>query len=138
MKTVKAVFKNGVFVPVEPCNPKEGCQAVVVYASEEEPWELLKVPPEKKEALKKFTKNLKTKLPEAKIKVVNSKGDLELFVITSDSTGHLKEVMEEALKVYQETSVYLPLQVISTKRLRRWKEQGKEIYRKIQEGLELK
>jgi len=49
----------------------------------------------------------------------------------------LRAVMEEALKVYERSSVYLPVQVISSNRLERWREQGSSIYKLIEKGVSL-
>ncbi len=139
MKSVKAVFKNGVFVPVEPCNIPNGTEAVVVFVQEEKRpkwWQELPIKEEKKEALLKFTERVK-RLSPIDLKAVITPEGFELFFITYDSQSMLKPVMEEALKVYEETSVYLPVQVISSDRLNRWKEQGSKIYEEIRKGVSL-
>ncbi|WP_456342433.1 antitoxin AF2212-like protein [Thermovibrio sp.] len=142
MKTVRAVFKNGVFVPLEPCSPPEGCEAVVVFVEgvkEELPawWSSLSVKEEKKRALKEFVEGIKRRLSPIDVKAVLSDEGLEVFVITDDSSRDLKAVMEEALKVYERSSVYLPVQVISSTRLERWREQGSPVYEQISQGVSL-
>jgi len=46
--------------------------------------------------------------------------------------------MDEALKVYRQHNVHLPIQVISSSRLKRWKEQGNSIYEEIVNGVSIK
>jgi hypothetical protein len=46
--------------------------------------------------------------------------------------------MEVALSVYERRGVYLPVQVISERRLSRWRERGNKIYRSIEEGVSIK
>jgi len=139
MKSVKAVFKDGAFIPVEPCSIPNGTEAIVVFVQEEKRpkwWQELPLKEEKKEALLKFTERVKRFSPIDLKAVITSEG-FELFFITYDSQSMLKPVMEEALKVYEETSVYLPVQVISSDRLNRWKEQGSRIYEQIRIGVSL-
>ncbi|MEO2065749.1 MAG: antitoxin AF2212-like protein [Desulfurobacteriaceae bacterium] len=142
MKTVRAVFKNGVFVPVEPCSPPEGCEAVVVFVDKREKelpkwWNSIDVKEEKKRALLDFVSLLRRRVSPIDVKAVVSDGGLEVFVITDDSERDLRTVMEEALKVYERSSVYLPVQVISSNRLERWREQGSSIYKQIEKGVSL-
>jgi len=142
MKTVRAVFKNGVFVPLEPCDALEGCEAVVVYsegAKEELPpwWSLIDAPEEKKRAVKEFVGAIRSRVFPVDVKFVSSPEGAEIFVIAESSEEALKPVMEEALKVYERLGVYLPVQVISTARLNRWREQGSEIYKQIDGGVSL-
>ncbi|RKQ60634.1 uncharacterized protein DUF104 [Thermovibrio guaymasensis] len=142
MKTVRAVFKNGVFVPVEPCSPPEGCEAVVVFVDKREKelpkwWNSIDVKEEKKRALLDFVSLLRRRVSPIDVKAVVSDGGLEVFVITDDSERDLRAVMEEALKVYERSSVYLPVQVISSNRLERWREQGSSIYKQIEKGVSL-
>ncbi len=139
MKSIKAVFKDGAFIPLEPCNVPNGTEAVVVFIQEEKRpkwWEELPVKEEKKEALLKFTERVKRFSP-IELKAVITPEGFELFFITRDSQSALKPIMEEGLRVYEETSVYLPIQVISLDRLNRWKEQGNRIYKQIEEGVSL-
>ncbi len=142
MKTVKAVFKNGVFVPLEPCSLPEGCEAVVVYLERGERelppwWNSLQVKEEKKRALKEFVERIRRRVSPVDVRAVVSREGLEVFVITDDSSRDLRAVMEEALRVYEGSSIYLPVQVISTSRLARWREQGSPIYKQISEGVSL-
>jgi len=142
MKSVKAVFKNGVFVPVEPCDALEGCEAVVVYsegAEESLPgwWSRVEASEEKKRAIKEFVEGIRGKVFPQEVKFVSSPEGAEIFVIVDSSESALKSVMEEALKVYERLGVYLPVQVIATSRLNRWREQGSEIFKQIEGGVSL-
>jgi len=142
MKSVKAVFKDGVFVPLEPCDAVEGCEAVVVYsegAEEKLPewWSRVEASEEKKRAIREFVEGIRGRVFPADIKFVTSPEGAEIFVIVDSSESALKPVMEEALRVYERLGVYLPVQVISTSRLDRWREQGGEIFRQIEGGISL-
>ncbi len=142
MKTVKAVFKNGVFVPAEPINLNEGAEAIVVYvenAHENFPkwWNEIPVDERKKEALKLFSEKLSV-VSTIDIKVNVNDGEMEVFVLVQDEREAVKPVMEAGMRVYEETGVYVPIQVISERRLNRWKEQGNKIYQSIKEGVSIK
>ena len=142
MKTLKVIFRNGVFVPVEPCSLPNGTEGVVVYVESEKElptpwWSSLSLCGEKKEALKRFVENLKSRVDYDDVKVVEKPEGFEVFVLVEDETVALKPVMEEALKIYEERGVYLPLQVISRRRLDRWREVGSSIYREIDEGVSI-
>ena len=142
MKTLKVVFRDGVFVPVEPCSLPNGTEGVVVYVESEKElptpwWNSLSLCGEKKEALKRFVENLKSRVNYDDVKVVEKPEGFEVFVLVEDETVALKPVMEEALKIYEERGVYLPLQVISRRRLDRWREVGSSIYREIDEGVSI-
>jgi len=144
MKTVRAVFKNGVFVPVENVNLEDGVEAVVVYVDgkrvfEGEPswWNELAIDDKKKRALKLFSENLSA-VPLNDVKVSVDGGDFEVFVLVQDESEAVRPVMEAGMKVYEETGVYVPIQVISERRLNRWKEQGSEIYEAIRKGVSIK
>ena len=142
MKTLKVVFRDGVFVPVEPCFLPNGTEGVVVYVESEKElptpwWNSLSLCGEKKEALKRFVENLKSRVNYDDVKVVEKPEGFEVFVLVEDETVALKPVMEEALKIYEERGVYLPLQVISRRRLDRWREVGSSIYREIDEGVSI-
>ena len=142
MKAVKAVFKDGAFVPVEPVNLEEDAEALVVYvesASKGNPewWDEIPVEEKKKEALKLFSEKL-TAVPYIDVKVSVDGGEMEVFVLVHDEREVVRPVMEAGMKVYEETGVYVPIQVISERRLNRWKEQGSEIYRTIREGVSIK
>ena len=142
MKSVKAVFKNGVFVPLEPCDAVEGCEAVVVYsegAGESLPgwWSSVEASEEKKRAIKEFVERIRTRVFPQNVKFVSSPEGAEIFVIVDSSESALKPVMEEALKIYESLGVYLPVQVISTSRLDRWREQGSEIFKQSKGGVSL-
>ncbi len=142
MKAVKVVFKDGVFVPVEPCSAEEGCEGIVVYSpcADNKPlwWEKISVPEEKKEALKLFSERVVSKVVPDDIKVVVREEEFEVFVLVPDETTALKPIMEEALRLYEERRVYIPVQVISRKRLKRWEEQGNQVFREISEGVSIK
>ena len=142
MKTVKAVFKNGVFVPAEPISLNEGAEAIVVYvenAHENFPkwWNEIPVDERKKEALKLFSEKLSV-VSIVDIKVNVNDGEMEVFVLVQDEREAVKPVMEAGMRVYEETGVYVPIQVISERRLNRWKEQGNKIYQSIKEGVSIK
>ena len=142
MKTLKVVFRDGVFVPVEPCFLPNGTEGVVVYVESEKElpapwWNSLSLCGEKKEALKQFVENLKSRVDYDDVRVVEKPEGFEVFVLVEDETVALKPVMEEALKIYEEKGVYLPLQVISRRRLNRWREVGSSIYREIDEGVSI-
>ena len=142
MKSLRVVFKNGAFVPVEPCSIPEGTEGIVVYAGGEETsvswWNRLSLSDDKKRALKQFSENLKRRVFYNDIKVVEKDEGFEVFVLVEDETVALRPAMEEALKIYEEMGVYLPLQVISERRLNRWREMGSSVYREIEEGVSIK
>lgn len=139
MKSLRVVFKDGVFVPVEPCAVPEGTEGIVVYVEKESApaswWNRLSLSDEKKRALKSFSENLRRRVFYNDIKVVEREEGFEVFVLVEDETSALRPAMEEALRVYEEMGVYLPLQVISKRRLNRWKEMGSSVYRDIEEGV---
>ncbi|WP_457678388.1 antitoxin AF2212-like protein [Thermovibrio sp.] len=142
MKTVKVVFRNGAFYPIEEVSIPEGAEGVVVYLEEarkELPkwWSSLDLEERKKGALANFVERLRRRIAPTEVKAVFGEGGLEVFVITEDSVNGLKAVMEEALKVYEESSVYLPVQVISPKKLERWREQGSKVYEQVVRGVSL-
>jgi predicted DNA-binding antitoxin AbrB/MazE fold protein len=130
--SVKAVFKNGVFVPQEACFLSEGSEAVVVFYEEENPKSL---------ALKRLTASLKNRIAPKSVKLVEENGEEQIFVLVDRSERELSEalkaVMEEALKVYEESGVYLPVQLITEARLKKWQEQKNPVYEKIKRGREL-
>ncbi|ADU96295.1 antitoxin AF2212-like protein [Thermovibrio ammonificans] len=141
MKSVKAVFRNGVFVPLEPCNPKEGTEAIVVFAEEGEAerprwWDKLAVPEEKKRAVRRLSQLLRS-LPHREVRAVVREGEVELFVIVENEREAVKPVMEKGIKVFEETGTYLPIQVISTRRLKRWQELNSPIYSEITSGVKV-
>lgn len=143
MKSLKVVFRNGAFVPVEPCSVPEGTEGIVVYVESEGQlenpkwWNLLSLPDKKKRALKKFSENLRRRVSFDDVKVVERPEGFEIFVLVDDETGALKPAMEEALRVYEEMGVYIPLQVISRRRLSRWREMGSRVYAEIEEGVSI-
>ena len=142
MKTLRVIFRDGVFVPAEPCSLPNGTEGVVVYVEGKENlpvpwWNSLSLCSEKKEALKQFVENLKGRVEYDDVKVVEKPEGFEVFVLVDDETVALKPVMEEALKIFEERGVYLPLQVISRRRLNRWKEVGSSVYREISEGVSI-
>jgi len=138
MESLKVVFKNGVFVPVEPVSIPEGTEGIVVYSARSEMprwWELLGIDDEKKGALRSFVEGVRRRVEYREIKVVEEDGEFEVFLLTEDEGRALKPAMEEALRVYEETGVYIPLQVISERRLRRWREMGNPVYERIEGGI---
>ncbi len=143
MKSLRVVFKNGVFIPVEPCSIPEGTEGIVVYREIENNtsptpwWNSLSLCREKKEALKYFSESLKKRITYNDVKVVEREEGFEVFVLVENEIAALRPAMEEALKVYEKTGVYLPIQVISRRRLNRWQEIDNPIYREIQEGVSI-
>ena len=145
MKTVRVVFKNGVFVPLENGEIPDGTEGITVYPDYqnreiEKPlwWNQLKIEEEKKEALLEFSRKVAARVAFNDIKVVTGLEGLEVFVLVADEFESLKPVMEVALGVYERKGVYLPVQVISERRLLRWREQGNRVYSSIEEGVSIK
>ncbi len=142
MKSLRVVFRDGVFVPVEPCSIPDGTEGIVVYlekGSEEFPswWNSLSLCSDKKKALRFFSERLKRRVSCNDVKVVEKPEGFEVFVLVDDETVALKPAMEEALKVYEEMGVYIPLQVISRRRLERWREMGSSVYSEITGGISI-
>jgi len=143
MKSLRVVFKNGAFVPLESASIPEGTEGIVVYVEnsevEEKPhwWNKLSIDEEKRKALSRFSQGLRRKISYIDVKVVEEEGGFEVFLLVEDETKSLKPAMEEALKVYEEMGVYIPLQVISTRRLNRWREMGSSTYKQIEEGVSI-
>jgi predicted DNA-binding antitoxin AbrB/MazE fold protein len=141
LKGIKVVFRNGVFVPTEEVSLPEGTQGFVVYCEPKKElpgwWGELSLPEEKKGALKTFSERLKRKLSFLDLKVVEDEGSFEVFLVVHDENSSLKPALEEALRIYEETGVYIPLQVISEKRLIRWKETGSPISKQIERGVSI-
>ncbi len=140
MKSVRVVFRDGVFVPLEPLSIPEGTEGIVVYQEEkggELPawWNSLSLEENKKRALKVFAERLKKRVSYNDVKVVEKDGGFEVFVLVDDESSSLRPAMEEALRVYEEMGVYLPLQVISKRRLNRWREMENRIYSEIERGV---
>ena len=123
----------------------DGTEGITVYLDNqnreiEKPpwWNQLEIEEKKKEALLEFSRKVATRVAFNDIKVVASLEGLEVFVLVTDEFESLKPVMEVALNVYERKGVYLPVQVISERRLSRWKEQGNKIYNSIEEGVSIK
>jgi len=145
METVRVIFKNGVFVPLEDKDIPEGSEGVVVFLPKAEGkakrptwWSSLQIDEEKKEALWKFSEKVFTKVTVNDVKVVVGEEGFEVFVLAYDEMSVLRPVMEIALNVYEETGVYIPVQVISERRLNRWKEQGSKLFESIVGGISLR
>ena len=145
MKTIKVIFKDGVFVPLEDVEIPDGTEGIAVYLDNqnreiEKPswWNQLKIEEKKKEALLEFSRKVAARVAFNDIKVVTGSEGVEVFVLVTDEFESLKPVMEVALSVYERRGVYLPVQVISERRLSRWREQGNKIYRSIEEGVSIK
>ena len=145
MKTIKVIFKDGVFVPLEDVEIPDGTEGITVYLDNqnreiEKPswWNQLKIEEKKKEALLEFSRKVAARVAFNDIRVVTGLEGLEVFVLVADEFESLKPVMEVALSVYERRGVYLPVQVISERRLSRWREQGNKIYRSIEEGVSIK
>jgi predicted DNA-binding antitoxin AbrB/MazE fold protein len=145
MKTVKIIFKDGVFVPLEDVEIPDGTEGITVYLDNqnreiEKPswWNQLRIEEKKKEALLEFSRKVAARVAFNDIKVVTGLEGLEVFVLVTDEFESLKPVMEVALSVYERKGVYLPVQVISERRLSRWREQGNKIYKSIEEGVSIK
>lgn len=144
MKTVKVVFKDGVFLPLEQVDIPNGTEGVAVYLSKreieaEKPswWRKLEIDEKQKEAILAFSKEVTERAVFDDIRVVKNSEGLEVFVIVPDEFESLKPIMEAALGIYETHKVYLPVQVISEKRLSRWQEQGNRIYKSIEEGVSI-
>ncbi len=144
METVRVVFKGGVFVPVDGKTIPEGSEGIVVFLPKkkeaEKPkwWNLLELNDEKKEALHYFSAEVLKRVSVTDIKVVTEAEGFEVFVLVYDEFESLKPIMEVALKVYEEKGVYIPVQVISSRRLERWKEQRNRIYDSIVKGVSIR
>ncbi len=145
MKTVRVIFKNGVFVPLENVEIPDGTEGITVYLDNqnkeiEKPswWNQLEIEEKKKEALLEFSRKVAARVSFNDIKVVTGLEGLEVFVLVTDEFESLKPVMEVALSVYERKGVYLPVQVISERRFSRWREQGNKIYKSIEEGVSIK
>ena len=141
LKGVRVVFKNGVFIPTENVSIPNGTEGMVVYLvpKAELPnwWGSLNISAEKKGALKTFAERLKSKVNLVDLKVVEEEDNFEVFLIVYDESNSLKPALEEALKIYEETNVYIPLQVISQRRLLRWKETENPTFKRIERGTSL-
>ena len=79
MKTVRVIFKNGVFVPLENVEIPDGTEGITVYLDNqnreiEKPswWSQLKIEEKKKEALLEFSRKGSTRVAFNDIKVVAS------------------------------------------------------------------
>ena len=144
MEAVRVKFKNGVFVPVEDKEIPEGAEGIVVFSSQREQsskphwWEKLRMDEGKKHALHRFSQAVFSRITVRDIKVVLQEGDFEVFVLVTEETDTLRPIMEVALEVYEQTGVYIPVQVISSRRLERWKEQGSGVFNSINEGVSIK
>ncbi|MEO2068785.1 MAG: antitoxin family protein [Desulfurobacteriaceae bacterium] len=144
MKAVKVVFKNGVFIPLEDLEVPEGTEGIVVYVEKnvkiQKPswWNKLNLEKRKKEALLNFSKEISKKVIFNDIKVTQNEEGIEVFVLVENEFESLKTIMETALKIYESSGVYLPIQVISQRRLQRWKEKGNPVYQTIDNGISIK
>ncbi len=144
METIKVVFKNGVFVPTEKKPIPEGSEGIVVFLPkneiEEKPkwWNSLAFDDTRKKALHRFSREVLKRVTAIDIKVVSGTEGFEVFVLVYNEFESLKPIMEAALKIYEEEGVYIPVQVISSRRLERWKEQKNNIYNSISEGVSIK
>jgi predicted DNA-binding antitoxin AbrB/MazE fold protein len=144
METVKVLFKDGVFVPLEEKDIPEGSEGIVVFIPKVERrkrpawWNSLQVEERKKEALLRFSEMVSKKVTVNDVKVVAGENSFEVFVLAYDELNVLRPVMEIALKIYEEMGVYLPVQVISERRLNRWREQGSKLFESITKGVSLR
>jgi len=144
METVKVLFKDGVFVPLEEKDIPEGSEGVVVFIPKVERgkrpewWDSLQVEERKKEALLRFSEMVFKRVTVNDVKVVVGEDSFEVFVLAYDELNVLRPVMEIALKIYEEMGVYLPVQVISERRLNRWREQGSKLFESITKGVSLR
>ncbi len=141
MRAVKAVFKNGVFVPLEHVELDEGSEALVVFqeskAENELPqwWDKIEADDFFKQALNSFVNAIRGKVPFRQVKLLNTETGKEIIVVVdSGESDILKVVMEEAFKLFQEFDVFLPIQVISVSRLNKWRERNAKIYRDFIDG----
>ena len=140
---VKVVFKDGVFVPVKSVSLPEGTEGVVVYSgdtSQEFPhwWDIVEGDENWKRALKSFVDRIPSIVLPEDVKLINRDTGYEIVVILEkDETSFLKPLMEAGYGVYQSTGVFLPIQVISRRRLERWKDFDREIFYQIENGISL-
>ncbi|SNR65709.1 antitoxin AF2212-like protein [Desulfurobacterium atlanticum] len=142
--SVKVIFKDGVFVPLEPVSIPEGTEGIVVYSekniTEKLPhwWDIVNKDEEFKRALKSFIEKITSVVIPEEVKLINRDDDYEIVVILeNDEAGFLKPIMETGYGIYQTTGVFLPIQVISKKRLKRWKDFDREIFYQIENGISL-
>ncbi|WP_022846635.1 MULTISPECIES: antitoxin AF2212-like protein [unclassified Desulfurobacterium] len=143
-KTAQVVYKNGVFVPVEDVEISEGTEAVVVFCEvpsfEEKPpwWNEVSGDENWKRALNGLVERIKEIVIPEELKLIDREGEREVIVILEgNETAFLKTLMEAGYHVYQTTGIFFPIQVISRKRLQRWQEFDREIFRLIQDGISL-
>ena len=136
MKSAKAVFKNGVFVPLEKVDIDEGEEVIVIFNEKREGLDQLKIGSNEKQAIKELFLRLKSKIIFKELRVCQTGTGIEIFIIVEENEAEsVRKVMEEAFNIYKELKVHLPIQVISTARLKKWKEQGNEIYENIKNGI---
>jgi hypothetical protein len=146
LKSVKVAFKNGAFHPVENgVSIPEGSEGIAVFVpasppEEEKPnwWNELPLEEKQKKALLFFSKKLLNSVFPLDVKVTCKEKSFEVFVLVENDLESIKPVMDIALEVYEGTGVYIPVQVISTRRLSRWKERGSSVYETITGGISLK
>ncbi len=138
MKSLKAVFKNGVFVPLENVSLKEGDEVLVVYNESEDQLAALNLSPLEKEAIKELSNRIKHRIVYKEIKACKTESGFEIFIIVeANEFESVKEVMKQASDVYKEYKVHIPIQVVSTARLKKWKEQENQIYKEIVKGTDI-
>ncbi|WP_456395319.1 antitoxin family protein [Desulfurobacterium sp.] len=144
IKTVEAIFKNGVFVPTKSVNLPEGTEVIVVFSEvssfEEKPswWDEVSGDENWKRALNRLVERIKEIVIPEELKLIDREGEQEVIVILEgDETVFLRTLMEAGYHVYQTTGIFFPIQVISRRRLKRWQEFDREISRLIQDGISL-
>ncbi|WP_457569839.1 hypothetical protein [Desulfurobacterium sp.] len=146
LESYKVIFKDGVFIPVEPLNLANGTEGIVVCSASSDKrkedlpkwWNLVDGEEKWKRALKSFVDKIPAIVLPEEVKLINRDGEKEIIVILNgDETGFLRPLMEQGYKIYSDTGVFLPIQVISRKRLQRWKDYDREIFRLIQDGISL-
>ncbi|WP_457567600.1 antitoxin AF2212-like protein [Desulfurobacterium sp.] len=143
LKTAKVVFRNGVFVPVEDVRLPEGSEAIVVFGvlqEKERPlwWNAVAGGEKWKNALNDLISEIKKIVLPEELKLIERDGEREIIVVLSgEETAFLKPLMEAGYRTYQTTGIFFPIQVISHRRLQRWKDYDKEIFRLIEEGISL-
>ncbi|OMH40382.1 antitoxin AF2212-like protein [Desulfurobacterium indicum] len=144
IKTVRTIFKNGVFEPMENINLPEGSEAVVVFLEvpifEKKPswWDEVSGDENWKRALNRLVERIKEIVIPEELKLIDREGEREVIIILEgDETAFLRTLMEAGYHIYKTTGIFFPIQVISRKRLKRWQEFDREISRLIRDGISL-
>jgi len=141
---VKVVFKNGVFVPLEIVSIPENSEGIVVCTPTNKSedvshwWDFVDGDKNWKNALKLFIEKIPAIVYPEDVKLVIRDDEAEVVVILeNDETAFLNPLMEAGYRVYQSTGIFLPIQVISKRRLDRWREFERDIFSQIEKGISL-